>query len=56
MTAEILTAVVTFIVSVSTSAFIGGVRVGIMQSTIQSIDRRLSAIEAMFRLTLKKDE
>lgn len=55
MTATIVIDVITLVVSVLVSVFIGGVRYGTTQGIINSIDRRLGNIEAMFTLTLKGD-
>lgn len=46
----------TFIVSVSASAFIGGVRLGQLTGDIRGINERLARIEGMFTLRLKGDD
>lgn len=66
---EALIAVVTFIASVGTSAFISGARWGRVQTTLADLEKdrvrqgditslasRLGRIEGMFTLTLRGDE
>jgi hypothetical protein len=47
--------VVSFVCSLAGAAFISGVRWGEMNTRLNSIDKDMSEIKGMFRLTLRKD-
>lgn len=52
-TVTIISEIVTFILSIAVSAFIGGVRFGQIQGDVKSINERLARIEGMFTLRLR---
>jgi hypothetical protein len=49
----LITAGITFLASIGTSAFIAGSRWGTISQEMRSVNDRLSRIEGMFTLTLK---
>lgn len=51
---NVLIGVVTFILSVSASMFISGMRYGEMRSDMRSMADRLAKIEGMFTLSLRE--
>jgi hypothetical protein len=53
--ANIIADLVTIILSIVTSAFVAGSRWGGINATLINIDKRLNAIEGMFKLKLKDD-
>jgi hypothetical protein len=50
---ELVIALVTIVGSITSSAFIAGMRWGRVNESVTSIDRRLAKIEGMFTLSLK---
>ena len=53
---NVIIAVVTFLLSVSASMFISGMRYGEMRADMRTMADRLAKIEGMFTLTLKQQE
>lgn len=51
---EVIIGVITFIVSVATSAFIGGIKWGRVQSDVDHMKTDLAEIKGMFSLKLKE--
>lgn len=56
LSVEIITGIITFMVSVSTSMFVAGSRWGRVEGDIRSISDRLAKIEGMFTLKLRGHE
>jgi hypothetical protein len=54
-TTEVLVDVATFVMSVGTAMFIAGMRWGQIKADIHSIKDRISRIEGLFTLKLKKE-
>jgi hypothetical protein len=52
----LVTAAITFVASITTSAFIAGSRWGTISQEMRSMNDRLSRIEGMFTLTVKDRE
>lgn len=52
---QIIGFIITFIVSVSTSAFIGGMRWQKLQDKVENMQEDLKEIKGMFTMTLKGD-
>lgn len=54
LASEVITALITFVMSVSVSAFVSGVRWGKMQADVENIKDDLKEIKGMFTLKLRE--
>jgi hypothetical protein len=54
LVAEVLIGVVTFVVSVSVSAFLAGMRLGQMESDMKGLIKDIAEIRGMFILKLRE--